>query len=79
MAFKTISYFLATLLCLSGCIATHTTTVPQQKITEPTPKPPGHFTYLLRDLWPDPYEFVGSINFFICNTIYFYVNFIRLR
>ena len=63
MALKTISYFLATLLCLSGCIATHTTTVPQQKITEPTPKPPGHFTYLLRDLWPDPYEFVGSINF----------------
>jgi len=63
MALRTISYLLATLLCLSGCIATHTTTVPQQKITKPTPKPPGHFTYLLRDLWPDPYKFVGSINF----------------
>ena len=63
MAFRTISYLLATMLCLSGCIATHNTTVPQQKNTKPTPKPPGHFTYLLRDLWPDPYEFVGSINF----------------
>ena len=63
MAFRTISYFLATMLCLSGCIATHTTTVPQQKITKETPKPPGNFTYLLRDLWPDPYPFVGSVNY----------------
>ena len=69
MALKTISYFLATLLCLSGCIATHTTTVPQQKTTQPIPKPPGHFIYLLGDLWPDPYQFVGSINFSETNKL----------
>ena len=61
---KAISYLLATLLCLSGCVATTITTQPIEKITKKYyPKPPGPFTYLLADLWIDPYPFVGSINY----------------
>ena len=60
-----IGYVLASILCLSSCTATKPNPQPQkpQKIVEVTPKPPGPFTYLLRDLWPDPYQFVGSVNY----------------
>jgi len=60
-----LGYVLASILCLSSCTATQPNPPPQktQKIIKSTPKPPGPFTYLLRDLWPDPYQFVGSINY----------------
>ena len=54
---KTISYLSATLLCLSGCIATQTAP-PSQK---PKEKPKSH-TYLDEFVY-DPYPFVGSVNF----------------
>ena len=60
---KTILYLLASLLCLTSCTATTITPPPQKIEIKETPKPPGPFTYLLRDLWPDPYQFVGSINY----------------
>ena len=66
-----IGYVLASILCLSSCTATKPNPQPQkpQKIVEVTPKPPGPFTYLLRDLWPDPYQFVGSVNYSEDNAI----------
>ena len=57
-----LGYVLASILCLSSCTATQPNPQPQ-KIVTTTPKPPGPFTYLLQDLWPDPYHFVGSINY----------------
>ena len=50
---KTISYFLATILCLSGCIATQT--------APPTTPPPSHI--YMEDLRVDIFPAVGSINF----------------
>ena len=52
------SYLLATLLCLSGCIATQTVP-PQQKEIRKTP--PAVYIYL-DEFFFDPYPFVGSVN-----------------
>tara|TARA_R110000824_G_scaffold38413_3_gene117361 strand:+ start:3857 stop:4615 length:759 start_codon:yes stop_codon:yes gene_type:complete len=60
---KTISYVLASLLCLTSCTATSITPPPQKITIKETLKPPGPFTYLLGNLWPDPYPFVGSVNY----------------
>ena len=60
---KTISYLSATLLCLSGCIATQTAPHPPQKPKEQIlkEKPKTH-TYL-DEFFYDPYPFVGSVNY----------------
>tara|TARA_R110000824_G_scaffold88231_1_gene217040 strand:- start:317 stop:1081 length:765 start_codon:yes stop_codon:yes gene_type:complete len=61
---KTISYVSASLLCLTSCTATAPALPLPQKITiQETPKPLSAFTYLHDNLWSDPYQFVGSINY----------------
>jgi len=60
MAYRTTSYLLAILLCLSGCIATQTAPPPQKEKIQKTP--PASHTYL-DEFFFDPYPFVGSVNY----------------
>jgi len=57
----TISYLLATLLCVSGCIATQTIP-PKPKEEKIVKKKASTHTYL-DEFTFDPYPFVGSVNY----------------
>ena len=59
---KTISYLSATLLCLSGCIASQTAPPHHKPKNQIIKKEPKSHTYL-DDFFFDPYPFVGSINY----------------
>ena len=57
---RSLIYFLATILCVQSCNSIPV--VLSEHLPKPEPEPQFNFTYIIKDICPDPYPSIGSIN-----------------